>query len=56
MTNTVTFLNMSEQQIYGEIGLVIIWVIEQEKVCIDGLKLHFRECPWARHSNMFYLI
>lgn len=27
-----------------------------EKVHIDGLKLHFRECPWAQFSNIFYLL
>lgn len=31
MTSTVTFLNTSEQQIYGETGLVVMWVIEQKK-------------------------
>lgn len=43
MTSTVTFLNTSEQQIYGETGLVVMWVIEQKKyILMDCVQTTFQ--------------
>lgn len=46
MTNTVTFLNTSEQQIYGETGLVIMWVIEKKKyILMDCVQTIYLRVP-----------
>lgn len=46
MTNTVTVLNTSEQQIYGGTGLVIMWVIEHKKyILMDCVQTTFQRVP-----------
>jgi len=52
MTNTVTFLNTFEQQIYGETGLVIMWVTEQKKyMLMDCVQTTFQRVPLAQQSQ-----
>lgn len=54
MTKTVTFLNTSEQQIYGETRLVIMWVIEKKKyILMDCVQTTFQSALGLSTSTYF---